>query len=488
MTPEEVKKIIEFVQRNKTETQTLEVKEASGGAPTSLYDTLSSFSNQDDGGVILFGVSEAKGFSPVGVADVHALQKKVSEQCEQMSPPVRAVFSILEEENKLFLTAEIPAIDISERPCFYKGKGRLKGSWTRVGDADVPMSEYEIYSYEAYRRKYQDDIRVIARASVDDLSEAAIEQYLYQLKKNKPHVAKLEREQILNLMSMTAQGKPTLAAVQLFSPYPQAFAPQLCIVACVVPGHEMGDAGMLGERFVDNRRIEGTIPEMLEEAMSFVRKNMRSRSYIDTVTGRRVDAFEYPLTAIREVIVNALVHRDYSLYTEGMPIQIVMFADRMEVRSPGGLYGRLQIDQLGKVQPDTRNPVLATALEVLGVTENRYSGIPTIRREFKEAGLPAPEFQDFRKDFCVTFYKKAEAILPEGDGKKGDIIAFCREPRSRAEIAAFLGIKSVAYAYKTYVHPLLEAGSLRMTLPEHPRSSKQKFVAVKQNTVSYTRY
>ena len=73
MTPEEVKKIVEFVQRNKAETQTIEVKEASGGAPSRLFDTLSSFSNQDDGGVILFGVSEAKGFLPVGVADVHVL-------------------------------------------------------------------------------------------------------------------------------------------------------------------------------------------------------------------------------------------------------------------------------------------------------------------------------------------------------------------------------------------------------------------------------
>lgn len=478
MIPEEVKNLIEFVKKNKTETQTLEVKEASKGVPSSLYDTLSSFSNQDDGGVILFGVSESNGFLPVGVADVHMLQKKVSEQCEQMSPPVRAVFSVYDDEGKVFLTAEIPAIDISERPCFYKGKGRLKGSWVRVGDADIPMSEYEIYSYEAYRKKYQDDIRVVERASVEDLNKTAIEQYLYLLKKNKPHVAKLEREQILNLMSMTVQEKPTLTAVQLFSPYPQAFAPQLCIVACVVPGREMGDVGESGERFIDNRRIEGTIPEMLEEAMSFVRKNMRTKSYIDTVTGRRIDTFEYPSTAIREVIVNALVHRDYSLYTEGKPIQIVMFEDRMEIRSPGGLYGRLQIDQLGKVQPDTRNPALATALEVLGVTENRYSGIPTVRREFQEAGLPEPEFQDFRKDFCVTLHKKAEGTgMGEGIAK-GDIITFCQQPRSRAEIASFLEMRSVTYAYKTYVLPLLAEGSLRMTMPENPKSTKQRFIAV----------
>jgi len=478
MTPEEIKKVLEFVCRNKTETQTLEIKEASGGVPSNLYDTLSSFSNQDDGGVILFGVSENQGFLPVGVADVHILQKKVTEQCEQMSPPVRAVFSVLEEDSKVFLTAEIPAIDIAERPCFYKGKGRIKGSWIRVGDADTPMSEYEVYSYEAYRKKYQDDVRVIERASMNDLDETKVEQYLYLLKKNKPHIAKLEREQILKLMSMNVDGKPTLAAVQLFSPYPQAFAPQLCIIASVVPGGEMGESGEHGERFLDNSRIEGTIPEMLEESISFVRKNMHSRSYIDTDTGRRAESFEYPLTAVREAIVNALVHRDYSLYTEGMPIQILMFEDRIELRNPGGLYGRIQIDQLGKVQPDTRNPALATALEVLGVTENRYSGIPTIRNELHKAGLSEPIFQDLRKEFCITFYKQKVKINNEQNSH--DLVSFCHQPRYRAEIAEFLGIKSVAYAYKTYVLPLLEDGRLQMTIPDKPRSSKQRFVTIKR--------
>lgn len=79
---------------------------------------------------------------------------------------------------------------------------------------------------------------------------------------------------------------------------------------------------------------------------------------------------------MRETVLNALVHRDYSIHTEGMPIQLTMYSDRLEVANPGGLYGRLTVDQLGKVQPDTRNPVLVTAMESLGQTENRYSGIP----------------------------------------------------------------------------------------------------------------
>ena len=106
----------------------------------------------------------------------------------------------------------------------------------------------------------------------------------------------------------------------------------------------------------------------------------------------RDDRTDYPITAIREAVINALVHRDYSIHTEGMPIQILMFDNRIEIHNPGGLYGRIRIDQLGKVQPDTRNPVLASELEVLGITENRYSGIPTIRKELEKYHLISPEF------------------------------------------------------------------------------------------------
>ena len=86
----------------------------------------------------------------------------------------------------------------------------------------------------------------------------------------------------------------------------------------------------MGERFSDNQRIEGTIPEMLDEALLFVKRNMRTKTIISPTTGRRTDRTDYPITAVREAIINALVHRDYSIHTEGMPIQLIMFEDRIE--------------------------------------------------------------------------------------------------------------------------------------------------------------
>ena len=156
-------------------------------------------------------------------------------------------------------------------------------------------------------------------------------------------MAAISDNEIYELMSIKRDHAITLSAVMNFSPYPQAYFPQLCIIATVVPGKEMGITGEQGERFLDNQRIEGTIPEMLDGAMQFVSRNMRTKTIINPRTGKREDRTDYPITAIREAILNALVHRDYSIHTQGMPIQLIMYEDRIEIRNPGGIYGRIKI-------------------------------------------------------------------------------------------------------------------------------------------------
>ena len=477
MTTEELMEKLELIQKMKCETSTLEIKSAEQGCPQRLYDTLSSFSNQDDGGIIIFGVDEKHGYKEVGVYDSQDIQKKINEQCLQMEPVVRPLLTVLEKNNKFFVSAEIPSADITDRPVFYQGKGRMKGSYTRVGDSDEPMTEYEVYSYEAYRKKYQDDIRTIDRVSFTALDQKLLEQYIELLKKAKPRLAAIPDEEIYELMSIKRDDRITLSAVMNFCPYPQAYFPQLCIIATVVPGTEVGTIGDQGERFTDNQRIEGNISDMLDGAMQFVNRNMRTKTIINPHTGKREDRPDYPITAVREAVLNALVHRDYSIHTEGMPIQLIMYEDRMEIRNPGGIYGRIKIDQLGKVQPDTRNPVIASELEVLKVTENRYSGIPTIRRMMQEYDLQQPEFLDERGSFIVKLYKsvieqKADE-MEEVDNR--ELILFCKTPRTRKEICDYLGLNSVTYAIQTRVMPLVEKGIIKMSIPEKPKSPKQLF-------------
>jgi ATP-dependent DNA helicase RecG len=519
-----------MVQSHRCETQTTEVKTAQGGCPSKLYGTLSAFSNQDGGGVILFGLDESERFEAVGVYDPQDLQHRVAEQCKQMQPAVRPLFTVCDVAGRIVVSAEIPGVDVTERPVYYKGVGRVKGSFVRVGEADEPMSDYEIYSFDAYRRRVRDDIRPAEFAEISQLDDELLSRYLVAVRKNKPNAAKLSDDEVLGLMGIVRDGGPTLAGVLCFSKYPQAAFPQLCVTAVVVPGLQMGNTGPSGERFTANNRIEGTIEEMLDEAVLFVERNMRVKTIIDE-NGKRADKTEYPVAAVREAILNALVHRDYSIHTEGAPVRILMFNDRLEIRNEGGLYGRATIDSLGKIHADTRNQTLANILEVTRVVENRYSGIPTIRAEMARYGLPAPVFENSRGYFSVTLkndYAAGQAAIsdhaplvrnevltvresatapyrvreeptylyenpaldsvyryedPVRDSvyrygmsalEATDILSFCKRPRTRKEIADFFG-KTQYYAMKTLAAPLLEAGKLKMTIPNRPKSRNQRY-------------
>lgn len=471
----ELIELVRKIQTLKCETQTIEIKTAGQDCPKKLYDTLSSFSNQDDGGIIVFGISEEEDYSVVGVYDPQDLQKKVTEQCKQMEPVVRALFSVCEVDGKIVVAAEIPSVDISERPVFYKGVGRIKGSFIRVGDSDEPMSEYEIYSYDAFRKRIRDDIRTVSNSKMSLFNKERLDEYISQIKKERRNLAfNVSDEEILELMGVTVDGVPTLAGVMTFSKYPQGYFPQLCITAIRMQGLEIGESDNPDERFIDNRRITGSISEMLDEAVDFVRINSRCSTIIDEY-GKRTDRYEYPLRAVREAVLNALVHRDYSMYTENVPIRIQMFSDRMEIISSGGLYGRITIDSLGKVRPDTRNSALANMLEILHITENRYSGIPTIQAEFRKAGLPAPIFSVSHGEFTVTFKNNIYKDNISSTGATADIVEFCSVPRSRAELQKFTGY-TWYYTSKKIVQPLLEQGILKMTMPDKPKSTKQRFV------------
>lgn len=320
MVETELHELIAKIQSRGCEWQTTEVKAAHGGCPERLYDTMSAFSNQNSGGTFVFGLDERQGFKKVGVYNAQDLQKKVMEYCEQMTPPIRPVFTVCDEENFVFVSAEIPPIDITERPCFKTAKGRLHGSYIRVGDADKPMTEYEVYSYEAFRKKYRDDIRPAERVTMQSLDQTKIEEYLFKKRHERPNLANISLRQQYELTGITRDDKITMTALLLFGLYPQAFYPQLSIIATCVPGKEMGILDANGNRFTDTKRIEGTLPDMVEGALSFVRRNMRIATRIDKKTGKRVDMPQYPLDAVREAVLNALVHRDYSFHTEGMPV------------------------------------------------------------------------------------------------------------------------------------------------------------------------
>jgi len=473
--------LVGSVKERKSEGQHLEIKAAATDCPTKLYDTLSSFSNQEEGGVILFGLDESLRFSVCGVYDVQDLQKRVTEQCQEMEPPVRAVFTSADVDGKLIVAAEVPAVAVEFRPVYYRGRGMNGGSYVRVGDADEPMTDREVYAYEAFRKHAHDDLRLIddPRDDVSTINATQLEEFVRIVKASSPNLRdNMTDEQILSLQGVRIGGKMTLAGELAFSRYPQAAFPQYCVTAVRVAGTEMGELGLDGERFVDSARITGSVADMVKGAVDFVARNSRSSVTI-TDDGDRKDKLEYPLKAIREAVLNALVHRDYSIHAQGIPVRVEMYQDRIEIINEGGLFGHMTVGRLGKERGDPRNETLVAILDTMDVTENRYSGIPTILRECARHGLPQPEFISRRGEFRVVIRNSVQSSEMRFDPSdpESSLVRFCRERRSRGDLLRFTGLTN-SYLMAKYVYPLVKANRLYLSIPTKPKSEKQQFCSI----------
>jgi ATP-dependent DNA helicase RecG len=151
---------------------------------------------------------------------------------------------------------------------------------------------------------------------------------------------------------------------------------------------------------VDSRRFEGPIPEMIKQAETYVLGAMRKAVLIDGVFRREIR--KYPREALREALANAIAHRDYSAYVRGSYVQIRMFADRLEIQSPGGLFGNITVENLEE-EHSTRNARFMRMMEDMHVVENRGSGIRAMLQATREANLEPPRFDDRRTSFLVTF-------------------------------------------------------------------------------------
>ena len=136
MLDNELVDMVKQIQLVRSESNKIEIKAANKGCPK-VRDSLSSFSNQSGGGVIIFGVDENDGYEVCGVYDTADLMKKVEAQCKEMTPVIRPLFSVASIDGKTVVSAEIQEIDNTDKPCFYSGVGRLKGSYVKIGRAHV---------------------------------------------------------------------------------------------------------------------------------------------------------------------------------------------------------------------------------------------------------------------------------------------------------------------------------------------------------------
>jgi len=414
----ELLQLVDEVRSLCCELDTVEVKRASTKIPRRLFEVLSAFANSDDGGVVIFGIDEENDFEVVGVADPQKLQADVTSLAQDgMSPSLRPAFTVISVEGHLIVGVRVPPLSPSKRPCYFKDSGLPKGAFIRIGNSNRQMSDYEVFGYVSNRDQPRDDEQTVGDADVTDLDSTAVDAYLELLLKERPDAvyARQSRGKAMATLRVVREVdgalRPTLAGLLMFGVAPEIVEPQLMVSFVQYQGADERASGPAGERFLDNRQFVGPVAAMIDVAEAYILARVRTRTL---VTGLfRQDIPEYPRAAIREALVNAVAHRDYSSAARGSHVQVKLFSDRLEIASPGGLYGNVTVDTLEESQ-SARNKQLVRMMQDIRLVENRGSGIDSMVEAMRAAGLEPPQFSDDRKRFTVVF--RNHALVLDNDG------------------------------------------------------------------------
>lgn len=193
----------------------------------------------------------------------------------------------------------------------------------------------------------------------------------------------LVRRGCLCLTRQAGQLMPTNAGLLLFGKDPQRVIRGAAITAVRFAGIAMSDV-------FTRQDISGTLPDQIRRAETFLHDNLR-RDIQMRDSMKRSEHLEYPMAAVRELIVNAVSHRDYSIH--GDDIRLFIFADRLEVTSPGGLPGPVTVDNIAE-ERFSRNPAIVQVLSDMGFIERLGYGVDRVIALMKAHGLPAPQFNE----------------------------------------------------------------------------------------------
>ncbi|MBN2148176.1 MAG: hypothetical protein JW726_12355 [Anaerolineales bacterium] len=349
------------------------------------------------GGTILLGISPRAG-EIVGLQDVEEVTDRVFQSALLANPPLvlpipcrLQVRSGAGEGLVDILWVTIPA----GLPNVYSLDGRYLG---REGRQTNPLSARMLRSLLVERGVVQFESRIPPDADLDDLDAAQVRAYLEHLGEA-ADFSSMGGMPVTTHQFMIRRGclrevdgvlKPTYAALLLFGRYPQQWLPNATLLAARFPATAMTDAFIKQE-------ISGSLPEQLRQAEAFVRGNLRSVVRLSGLMHEEKP--EYPLDAVRELLVNAIAHRDYNV--QGDNIHVYIYSDRLEVHSPGGLPGPVNLDNLLEAR-FSRNAVIMQVLSDMGFVERLGYGLNRVVYVLQQAGLRPPLFEESAGSFRVT--------------------------------------------------------------------------------------
>ncbi len=335
-----------------------------------LADELAAFANTD-GGMLLCGVTDKGDVQGMSREQMDALEQLLTEVCTDIiKPPIRPTILRRELEiGKSFLLVEV-----DQGHTQHDSPG---GSYHRVGSSKRRMTSDErlrLAQQRAQSRFLWFDKQPVPGTGSGSLDESLWKPLLSAEGAASPELA-LEK---MGLLTSDENGimRATVAGILLCCRSPEEWLPNACISATCYQGKDRASGQ------IDAQIITGPLNRQIAEAVAFAVRNMRVGAYKNPA---RTDLPQYSEKALFEAIVNAIVHRDYAIH--GSRIRLSMFADRLEINSPGGLPNNLTIDSMD-VRQSTRNEALASVLGRITVEDIRGSGDRRFFMERRGDGVP----------------------------------------------------------------------------------------------------
>ena len=477
------------------ENNRIEAKKALGGLPHSIWETYSAFANTI-GGIILLGVEEHKDktLHPVDLPDP---EKLIKEFWDIVNNPNKVSVNILTDrdvsvqdvEGNHIIVIRVPRADRYDKPV-YLDDNPMTGSYRRNGEGDYRCTREEVQAMLRDAAVQTQDMRVLEKMRLDVLDTDTIRRYRIRMKNHRPgHVwEELEDEEFLYRLGALGRGEdgllhPTAAGLLMFGfeyeivkEFPYYFLDYR---------EQMEDGVRWTDRITSSSgEWSGNIYDFYFRVYNKIAQDIRVPFKLEG--GDRID--DTPVhKALREALANCMINADY-YGRQG--VVIVKERNQIVLSNPGGFRIDIEAAKSGGVS-DPRNAALIKMFNLVNIGERAGSGIPNIYSVWKKQGWKLPVLSESYDPDRITLslaIKNGNAIekrtelahnaiqIDISPSKLLEILEFCNEPKTRAELQAFCGYRSSAHFREKILGPLLAGGQLILTIPDKPNSPKQKYI------------
>jgi ATP-dependent DNA helicase RecG len=436
------------------EGKTLEFKR-DVSSPDKLIKTVVAFAN-GAGGTLLVGV-EDRTRRVRGVADPTRVEEQLANLIsDRIEPRLVPEIQVLPWRKSYVIAVRV--FPSSTRPHCVKALGPVQGVYVRVGSTNRQADPAQTDEIRRFVRGHTFDEEALPEMNTEAIDFRAASECFAAVRKLRPTDLRTLQ------MTTTHQHRevPTVGGILLFGKdrlkeFPEAYLRAGCF------------AGTDKTSILDSADIKSFLPLAVEEALSFIQRNTRRGLTIQAA--RHTQAWEFPLVAVREAIVNALVHADYA--QRGSPLRLAILSDRIEIDNPGGLPPGLTLDDIRRGVSKLRNRVIGRVFHELGLIEQWGSGIQRMTNACLDAGLPEPELEEISSGFRVTFLLKANAS-PRLDTVDQGILDFVRQTggASTSQVATQVG--RTPRAIRDRLNRLVNLGLL-LAVGSGPRDPRKVF-------------